>query len=301
MSSTSYRYADFGRRENRAAPHYRTADGVWAPGDLTDLDASAPAGGVSANLRDLTQWLRLQLAGGMFAGQQVVASTALQETHRPQIVLGTPGPGGWFTSFYGLGWFVSYDDRGRLRLSHHGDLSSYSTNATLLPGSGLGILVLCNGGASAVRGAIPQAFLEMVTLGAPTQDWVHEIESSRAAALRSLPLPFPQGTPPADALPPLPLDAYTGTYTNTIYGEVTVREEAGDLVLQFGPNGIQRPLAPWNRDAFSLPQPGALGALFAQLGVLFTIGPEGQADAARVGLQDLGPETTATFTRVTGA
>ena len=63
MTSTSYRYADFERRENRAAPHYRTPEGVWELGDLTDDDAAAPAGGVSSNLRDLTHWLRLHLAG----------------------------------------------------------------------------------------------------------------------------------------------------------------------------------------------------------------------------------------------
>src|SRR5215203_1194092 len=99
MTSTSYRFADFGRRENRAAPHYRTRDGAWELGDLTDDDAAAPAGGVSSNLRDLTRWLRLQLAGGMFDGQQVVASDPLRETYRPQIVLGSPGPGASFTSF----------------------------------------------------------------------------------------------------------------------------------------------------------------------------------------------------------
>ena len=43
-----------------------------------------------------------------------------------------------------------YDDQGRLDVSHGGDFNSYSTQATLLPGVGLGILVLCNGGASAV-------------------------------------------------------------------------------------------------------------------------------------------------------
>jgi CubicO group peptidase (beta-lactamase class C family) len=301
MTSTSYRFEDFGRRENRAAPHYRTADGVWAPGDLTDLDATAPAGGVSSNVRDLTRWLRLQLAGGMFDGQQVVASNALQETHRPQIVLGTPGPGAWLTSFYGLGWYVSYDDRGRLMVSHPGDLSSYNSQATLLPGSGLGIVVLCNGWPGTLRDAIPRAFVEMVTQGEPSQDWVGVKETELATTLHSLRTtapPFPQGEPPVDALPPLPFDAYTGTYTNPTYGEVTVREEAGDLVLTFGPNGIQRTLSPWNRDAFSLPQPGAEAALFSQLGVLFTIGPAGQADAALVGLENFGPEATATFTRV---
>ena len=107
MTSTSYRFADFGRRENRAAPHFRTRAGVWEPGDLTNDDAAAPAGGVSSSLRDLTHWLRLQLAGGMFDGRQVVASGPLRETHRPQIVaFSPPDPSSGPTWFYGLGWFA---------------------------------------------------------------------------------------------------------------------------------------------------------------------------------------------------
>jgi CubicO group peptidase (beta-lactamase class C family) len=302
MTSTSYRYADFGRRENRAAPHFRTSAGVWEPGDLTDDDAAAPAGGVSSSLHDLTRWLRLQLASGTFDGQQVVASDPLCETHRPQMLVSSPpDPAAGPAAFYGLGWFVSYDDRGRLVVMHGGDFNSYSTLATLLPASGLGIVVLCNGGASAVREAIPKAFLEVVTKGEPSRDWVSAIETSFAENLASIlatSTPFPQGEPPADAAPPLPLDVYTGAYTNTLYGEVTVREEAGGLVLEFGPHGVRHRLFPWDRDAFSMPLTGADAAQLAQLGVLFTIGPEGQADAALVGLGGVGPDAAATFTRV---
>src|SRR5215211_6708985 len=303
MTSSSYRFEDFGRRENRAAPHYRTRDGIWELGDLTDDDAAAPAGGVSSNLRDLTRWLRLHLAGGMFDGQPVVASEPLRETYRPQILVGSPpDPATGPAYFYGLGWTVSYDDRGRLVVTHNGDFNSYSTQATLLPGSGLGILVLCNGGASAVREAIPKAFLELVTRGEPSQDWVSAIETSFAAALASIlatSTPFPQGEPPADAAPPLPLAAYTGTFTNTTYGEVTVREENGGLVLAFGPTGVRHRLNPWDRDAFSYRLIGSEGAQLAQFGVLFTIGPEGLADAVLVSLAGVGPDAAATFTRVT--
>ena len=305
MTSTSYRFADLERRENRAAPHFRTPEGVWEPGNLTNDDAATPAGGVSSTLRDLTHWLRLQLAGGMFDGQPVVASDPLRETHRPQIVaFSPPDPASGPTTFYGLGWTVSYDDRGRLEVTHAGDFNSYSTQATLLPGSGLGILVLCNGGASAVRGAIPRAFLEMVTKGEPSQDWVSAIETSFAEALASIlatSTPFPQGKPPADAAPPLPLDAYTGTYTNTGYGEVSVRDEDGGLVLEYGPAGDRHPLVPWDRDTFSMPLSGDDAAQIAQLGVQFIIGPEGQADAVLVGLGGVGPDAAATFTRVTGS
>ncbi|MBL8126081.1 MAG: serine hydrolase [Chloroflexia bacterium] len=301
MTSTSYRFADFARREDRAAPHFRTRDGVWEPGELTNDDAAAPAGGISSNLQDLTRWMQLHLAGGTFEGQQVVADDPLRETYRPQIVaFAPPDPVTGPPAFYGLGWTVSYENQGRLEISHGGDFNSYSTQATLLPGAGLGILVLCNGGANAVRGAIPKAFLELVTQGELSQDWVRATETSFAAALAGIletSTPFPQGQPPADATPPLPLAVYDGTYTNTTYGEVTVREDAGGLVLAFGPHGVQRQLVPWNRDAFSYQLPGSEGAQLAQLGVLFTIGADGQADAAQVSLGGVGPDATPLFTR----
>lgn len=304
MTSTSYRFADFMRRENRAAPHFRTRAGVWQPGDLTNDDAATPAGGVSSSLRDLTRWLRLQLNGGMFDGRQVVASDALRETHRPQIVaMSPPDPSSGPTGFYGLGWFAVFDDRGRLVVQHGGDFSSYNTQATLLPAAGLGIIVLCNGWPSALRESIPKAFLEMVTNGEASQDWVSAIEASSAAALASVletATPFPQGKPPPDSAPPLPFAAYTGKYSNTIYGEVAVREEAGGLVVEFGPKGVRRSLIPWNRDAFSMPLKGADAAQIDQLGVFFTIGAAGQADAALVSLGGVGPDAAATFTRVGG-
>jgi hypothetical protein len=296
----------FGVRElqNRAAPHFRTQAGVWKPGNLTNDDAAMPAGGVSSSLRDLTLWLRLQVASGMFDGRQVVASGPLRETRRPQIVaISPPDPSSGATKFYGLGWLVFFDDRGRLVVQHGGDFyGGYHTQATLLPAAGLGIVVLCNGWPSALRDAIPNAFLEMVTHGEPRQDWVSATETSFAAALASMvqtSTTFPQGKPPAGSAPPLPLDAYTGKYSNTIYGEVTVREKDGGLVVEFGPNGTRRPIFPWNRDAFVMPFKGAdAAAQVAQLGVFFTIGAAGQADAALVSLGGVGPDAAATFTRV---
>ncbi|MBA2469324.1 MAG: beta-lactamase family protein, partial [Chloroflexia bacterium] len=114
MATTSYRLADYVGRTNKAAPHYRTRDGAWELGDVTDGAAAAPAGGVSTNVRDLTQWVRLQLGGGVFEGDEVVASAPLLETRRPQILEGSPpNPADGPALFYGLGWRMHYDERGR--------------------------------------------------------------------------------------------------------------------------------------------------------------------------------------------
>ena len=79
-----------------------------------------------------------------------------------------------------------------------------------------------------------------------------------------------------------------------------MRDEAGGLVLAFGPSGVRHRLNPWDRDAFSYRLMGSEGAQLAQVGVLFTIGPEGQADRAVVNLAGVGPDAAPTFTRVTG-
>jgi hypothetical protein len=80
------------------------------------------------------------------------------------------------------------------------------------------------------------------------QDWIGTIERDYAAFVAGLHAPALSGVvgePPADAAPPLPLDTYTGTYANVGYGEVTVRDASGGLLLEFGanPNGLA--LAHW--------------------------------------------------------
>lgn len=71
-------------------------------------------------------------------------------------------------------------------------------------------------------------------------------------------------------------------------------------MLEYGPTGVRHRLFPWDQDAFSMPLTGDDAAQSAPLGVLFTIGPEGQADAVLVSLGGVGPDATATFTRVDG-
>jgi CubicO group peptidase (beta-lactamase class C family) len=118
MTSTSYRYSDYQNAANKAAIHV-FVDGKAVARYQRDPDAEAPAGAASSSVRDLAQWLRLQLANGTWEGQQIVAADALKETHSPQIAIG-PDKSTGGTSYYGLGWDVNYDRNGKLILSHSG-------------------------------------------------------------------------------------------------------------------------------------------------------------------------------------
>jgi CubicO group peptidase (beta-lactamase class C family) len=118
MTSTSSRYVDFMERKNKALGHV-LVDGKWLRKFKRDPDAQSPAGGVSSSVNDVAKWMRLQLPNGKFDGKQIVDEKALLETRHPHMLTGfSPFTG--LPSFYGLGWNVSYDEQGRLRLNHSG-------------------------------------------------------------------------------------------------------------------------------------------------------------------------------------
>src|SRR6266404_212183 len=118
MTSASSRYADFVAQSNKALGHV-LVDGKWVQKFKRDPDAQSPAGGVSSSVNDVAKWISLQLANGKFEGKQIVSEEPLAETHHPHMLTGF-NPFTNMPSFYGLGWNVSYDQEGRLRLNHSG-------------------------------------------------------------------------------------------------------------------------------------------------------------------------------------
>jgi len=116
--STSSRYSDFIARTNKAVGHV-LVNGKWVHKLQRNPDAQSPAGGVSSSVKDVAQWLRLHIAQGKVSGRQMVDEKALAESHHPHMLTGfSPLTG--LPNFYGLGMNVSYDQQGRLHLSHSG-------------------------------------------------------------------------------------------------------------------------------------------------------------------------------------
>lgn len=236
MTRTSYRNADYLAHENRARIHVRDDAGEWAARFHRDPDAQAPAGGVSSTVTDLAAFLRLQLADGMHDGEEIIDAAALTVTHKPHSVSHRRPDGAARDSFYGLGWGVSYDDIGRVVLSHSGAFNlGTATNLTLLPGEQLGIAVLSNGMPVGAVEAIATTFMDIATHGEQTVDWLalygrafdamRQGERDDAAAL----------IPTGDPGPALPLEDYAGTYANDYYGPLEVAVAGEQLTATMGP------------------------------------------------------------------
>jgi hypothetical protein len=236
-------------------------------------------------------WLRLQLADGKLDGKQIIDADALQRTHWPQSVANPPHAPAGRTGFYGLGWNVSYDDEGRLRLSHTGAFAlGAHTNVTMLPGEKLGIVVLTNTSPVGVADAVALDFFDIAQHGKVSRDWIPLVDGlyqQEADAGRSK---TDYAHPPSDAPAAKDPGTYAGTYHSDYYGRAEVVTGAdGTLTLRLGPKPQSYRLTHYSGDTFSFQTAGenAVG----RTGVTFT--PDGKSFT----VEYLDQEGLGTFTR----
>lgn len=245
MKSTSYRFSDLQSRTNRAAMH-TSVDGTWVPNLKVDTDAQAPAGSSSSSARDLGVWLTMLLA----KGAPVIDEAQLKQIWQPAIVrpglpaLGTPA------GFYAMGWIVSVEPTGEVRVSHSGGFGlGAATTVAVYPSKGLAIAVITNGPPMGMPEAIAAEFADIVRYGTSTQeDWLALIaphiaseetkDHKKYSAAASNP-----GKVNADS-------AYVGRYTNAFYGPLTVGTSGAGLWFTAGPNKERWPLKHFSGDEF---------------------------------------------------
>jgi CubicO group peptidase (beta-lactamase class C family) len=280
MNSTSSRYADFIAHPNHAPLHV-LIDGKWIQKYKRDPDAQSPAGGVSSSINDMAKWMRLRLANGRLDGKQIVAEKPLTETQHPQMLTGF-NPFNGLPGFYGLGINVGYDEHGRLHLGHSGafDMGA-ATTFTMVPKEQLGIVVLTNSYPMGVAEGLSATFIEWALSNKQSQDWIAEYRKVFAdPATTGLNKQFDYSKLPQAPTPALPKSAYLGTYSNDLYGDVSILENSGGLVLTEGPHNLSFPLKHYDHDTFTYETQGenAVG----RSGLTFNIAPDGKAHGVTI-------------------
>ncbi|MGH7045687.1 MAG: serine hydrolase [Stellaceae bacterium] len=295
MKHTSSSFADFAGSANRAPGHVRQ-NGQWVARYTRDADAQSPAGGASSTVRDLANWLRLQLDAGKFGGKQIVASTALAETHRPQIVRTPPAdPAVDHAGFYGLGWNIDYDAKGRDHWSHSGafDLGA-ATSVALLPAERLSIVVLTNAQPIGVPEAISRSFFDMVLTGKVEKDWLAlygQLMATLLAPAYGTAVDYTRAS--AQPSPALPAAAYLGSYRNDLFGTIVIAVADTGLIVKLGPEQQQFAMRHFDRDVFTYQPVGENAA--GSSAISFAVGPDQKARAATI--ENLDIDGQGTFTR----
>lgn len=281
-------------RTNKALGHV-LVDGKWVHKIQRKPDAQTPAGGVSSSVNDMAKWMRLEIANGNFDAEQIVAEAPLKTTHQPQILTGF-NPFNGLPAFAGLGWNVSYDEQGRLRLGHSGAFAlGAGTNVLLVPAEELGIVALSNSTATGVPEGLNQIFMDTVLYGKPTQDWLalYKKRFSDPASIGTTP-GFDYSKPPASPSPALKNDAYLGTFGNVFFGDISIIEKDDALAIVLPPNKTTLPLKHYTRDIFTYESFGenAVGTT----GVYFNVGADGKTTGVRV--ENLDVDGSGAFARI---
>lgn len=262
MTSTFTSPRELEGKGNVSTPHVMTdgqivPDPSWsrdatAEGFRRLHDAVAPAGAMQSNVLDMARFVQLYLAEGDLEGKRLLQATTIREMFAPHStypIKATPKPNYAFPRFFfggGYGWQLR-DWRGRKVVYHGG---SSGAVAAMMPEENIGLVVLANRGSGVVYMVMHDLFDRL--LGIPrdmtNQDWVNEAEITPRNDKQTKDARLEEARA-KDTKPSLPLDRYTGSYECDLYGRLEIREVAGELKLQFGPN-ISTTLRHWERDTF---------------------------------------------------
>ncbi|MBI3970871.1 MAG: beta-lactamase family protein [Chloroflexi bacterium] len=189
-----------------------------------DNTSQYPCGLLFSTALDLANFALLHLHAGRFRDRQILSPASVAQMHAIQALDYTPWNGAYGLTFH-VGTY-----KGVRRVGHDGGESSYGARLVLVPDApdgGLGVVLLCNR-AHAFRVASQRILMRVMdeALDLPAQ------------------APAPQPVEPDKTCWP----QYVGSYLGPMCGLATVREEAGQLVLDWC--GEATPLRALRRDLY---------------------------------------------------
>jgi CubicO group peptidase (beta-lactamase class C family) len=243
MTDSKPRHSDATGGGNIATPH-APVEGKVRPIKPFDSDNTNPAGGINASAEDIAKWMLVRLADGKLAdGSRLYSdatSRALTSIVTPLPINNPPPelPDVARVNFrgYGLGLDL-HDYRGHKVISHTGGLPGYVSKITVIPDSQIGVAVFTNQESGAAFSALSwQIIDQLLNVPQPRPDWIASYAKLVARQESSIADTEKKNAAARDASskPSLPLDKYAGTYTDAWYGDVTIAEENGKLVMRFG-------------------------------------------------------------------
>src|SRR5207342_3119795 len=232
----------------------------YAKADFKDLQPAprmtwgnvSGAGGIYSSVHDLSKWMRMQLAGGVYtdaSGKEqrlfskkrqdgmwsIVTPIPVNDPSVPELKPAKPNFLG-----YGEGWQLS-DYRGNKLVWHTGGWPGMVSRLTLVPDRKVGVIVLTSQEVGAAFNAVTMQALDDM-LDAPKTDWLgayaKQVAKSQGNADEDWQKHLAARKP--NAPPSLPLAQYAGTYRDPWYGDINITNEGGKLVIRFedgGPGG----------------------------------------------------------------
>jgi CubicO group peptidase (beta-lactamase class C family) len=272
------------RLPNVAAPHAVIGDQL-VPVPYRNIDNAAPAGSINASALDMARWLTFQIDSGRIDGRRLLSRKQFEEMWAGHAIIRDPfyrqllGGGGFLE--YGLGWFLGAHE-GRRLILHGGNIDGMSALVSFLPEERIGVVILTNKNQTFVHTGLTFWIYDRL-LGLPPVDRsarllalaqaaskADSVEAAKVEASRI------QGTAPS-----LPLAAYAGPYTDSLYGSIEVRMDGGALAIEINP-GFLGTLEHWHYDTFRARYRDPVAYQAPKRFVSFRLDPAGKVVGATV-------------------
>lgn len=217
-------------------------------------------GGLMSSVEDMANFARMLLSGGAFEGRRLASPESIGEMMGPKVqTLGEAIEGGGRT-YYGYGLRIKTEFLGQRLVHHSGSVYGSSAYMGLLPDSGVGVVILANGGyflgdmgehaLALLLGRDPMEIpyfrrmraLDDLTGTYETFRGTSKYKVSRSGGVLQLESSFGRGT---YTTPLIPVDLYGERKLFRVYGVDTVTpvefvEEGGETYLVYDRNKAKR-------------------------------------------------------------
>ncbi len=226
MVRTSTTYSTIVADQNACKP-YTLVDDKLTLLPYANIDNLGPAASINSCVKDLANWLIMQLDSGKFESKSVVPFAALQMTRASSTIVSDMNPkyGSNFQN-YGLGWFL-LDYYGNRVIRHDGGADGFVTTTCFVPNLGLGIVVLTNTDANAFYAALRTQILDAY-MDKPFTNHSERIYKAVSAnnKIENAEINKLKAEANKKAKSELSLDKYVGVYNNPVYGKLEVKNNA---------------------------------------------------------------------------
>jgi CubicO group peptidase (beta-lactamase class C family) len=258
MSNTITSTNDLKDKKNISLPHTES-DGKIIPIPYLNWDNIAPAGSVISSVKDMSQWIKLQLNYGTLDGKKIFSEEASINMWSPQTILPVSKnsqklwPSTHFKS-YGLGWTM-FDYCGRKIVGHNGGYDGMVSQMILVPEENLGFIILTNCNSGLYFPLMYKILDSYLNTSKDENDWsakflqFDKMKKQDEADERAK----EKDSRNKKTKPSLELKSYTGKYSGELYGSAEVTLDGKTLDLKFNPapkfNGE---LTHWQFDTFQI-------------------------------------------------
>lgn len=248
MNTTNFTIEALQKSGNFASP-YMEKNELLRKVPFRNLSLIGPAGAMNSNVEDLSHWLQMQLAGGVYKSKALISPATLQELHAPQVIVpGVPESKETLLYTYGMGWLVlSY--RGHYFASHDGISDGFTSMLGILPSENIGIVILCNKNMTSLPRYLSFAALDRV-LNLPSMDWLKEGTDSLRKNRESMKQNKLQENlqRKKDTTTCHPIEEYVGIYEHPGYGKLAIELIDGKLEIHY--NDLAFVLDHWHYETF---------------------------------------------------